>query len=143
VQIADIPRDTMQAEQSSDLTQARAFAAEWISAWNAHDLDRILSHYATDVVFLSPFAQKRVGHGRVIGHEALRAYWGPAIAPGSTLRFELIEVLVGFQALTIHYNAALPAGRSTSNGGKRRAAETFEFGADGKVVRSMACYVEA
>jgi ketosteroid isomerase-like protein len=116
-------------------TAAHAFAAEWIAAWNAHDLDRILSHYAQDVVFLSPVAQSRVGNGRVIGHDALRAYWGPAIGPGSRLRFELVEVLVGFDALTIVYNADLPAGL-----GRRRAAETFELGRDGKVVRSMACY---
>ena len=28
--------------------QANEFAAEWIEAWNAHDLDRILSHYTDD-----------------------------------------------------------------------------------------------
>ena len=31
-----------------------AFAEEWITAWNTHDLDRILSHYAEDIVFRSP-----------------------------------------------------------------------------------------
>lgn len=25
------------------------FAHEWIAAWNAHDLERILAHYADDV----------------------------------------------------------------------------------------------
>jgi ketosteroid isomerase-like protein len=34
-----------------------AFAEDWIAAWNAHDLDRVLSHYADDIVFLSPIAQ--------------------------------------------------------------------------------------
>ena len=29
-----------------------AFAAEWIAAWNAHDLDRILAHYAEGIVFV-------------------------------------------------------------------------------------------
>lgn len=30
------------------ITQAFAqqFSREWIDAWNAHDLDRVLSHYA-------------------------------------------------------------------------------------------------
>jgi hypothetical protein len=45
------------------IDDARAFAAEWIAAWNSHDLDRILSHYAGDIVFLSPFAQQLVGNG--------------------------------------------------------------------------------
>ncbi len=30
-----------------------AFAIEWEAAWNAHDLNRILAHYAEDVVFRS------------------------------------------------------------------------------------------
>jgi ketosteroid isomerase-like protein len=34
---------------------------EWIAAWNAHDLDRILAHYAEDVEFRSPFVAKLMG----------------------------------------------------------------------------------
>jgi hypothetical protein len=56
------------------IDEARAFAAEWIAAWNSHDLDRVLSHYAANIVFLSPFAQQLVGNGRVSGLPALRAY---------------------------------------------------------------------
>ena len=33
---------------------AESFAAEWIEAWNSHDLDRILSHYTDDFVMSSP-----------------------------------------------------------------------------------------
>ena len=25
------------------------FAKEWVAAWNAHDLDRVLSHYENDL----------------------------------------------------------------------------------------------
>lgn len=35
--------------------EARAFAAEWIGAWNAHDVERILGDYTDDVRFSSPF----------------------------------------------------------------------------------------
>ena len=28
--------------------EALGFAREWVAAWNAHDLGRILSHYADD-----------------------------------------------------------------------------------------------
>jgi ketosteroid isomerase-like protein len=35
-------------------SRAERFAADWIAAWNSHDLDVILSHYADDVVFHSP-----------------------------------------------------------------------------------------
>jgi hypothetical protein len=111
------------------------FAAEWIAAWNAHDIDRVLSHYSENVEFLSPVAAKRLGNGRVVGLAALRAYWSPAMKPASTLRFNLVQVLAGFQSLTIVYDAHLPGGLGT-----KRAAETFELGPTGKIVRSMACY---
>ena len=44
---------------SSDF--ARQFAAEWIAAWNSHDLERILSHYTDDFEMLSPLIIERVG----------------------------------------------------------------------------------
>lgn len=37
-----------------DADKAQAFAREWVKAWNDHDLEAILSHYADDVVFHSP-----------------------------------------------------------------------------------------
>jgi len=109
---------------------AQAFAAEWIAAWNSHDLERVLSHYSTDIVFLSPIAQAVVGDGRVIGISALRSYWGQALAARPDLKFELLDVLVGHECLTVLYR----------NHRGQHAAETFEFGADGKIVRSFACY---
>ena len=38
------------------LTQefALEFADEWIAAWNSHDLDRVLRHYAADAELTSP-----------------------------------------------------------------------------------------
>src|SRR5262245_37453016 len=108
----------------------QAFAAEWIAAWNSHDLERVLSHYSADIVFLSPVAQTVVGNGRVIGISALRSYWGKALAARPDLKFELLDVLVGHECLTIRYR----------NHRGQNAAETLEFGADGKVVRSFACY---
>ena len=43
---------------SSGVTRddAECFAADWLAAWNAHDLDAIIEHYDEDVVFSSPFA---------------------------------------------------------------------------------------
>ena len=109
---------------------AQAFAEEWLSAWNGHDLNRILSHYSPEIVFLSPIAQQRVGNGRVTGIPALRSYWAQALAAQPDLKFELAEVLVGHECLTIVYR----------NHRGTRVAETFEFGPDGKVIRSSACY---
>jgi hypothetical protein len=47
-------------EVMSTTPEPDAFAAEWIAAWNAHDLDRILSHYAADAVVRTPVAAARV-----------------------------------------------------------------------------------
>lgn len=109
---------------------AASFAGEWVSAWNSHDLDKIVSHYSFDIVFLSPLAQKRVGNGRIVGMNALRDYWGRAIEASPELRFELIEVLQGYDCLTIYYR----------NHRGQTVAETLEFGVNGKVIRSCACY---
>ena len=41
-----------------DLEWARTLATEWVAAWNSHDLERILAHYAHDVVFSSPLPDR-------------------------------------------------------------------------------------
>jgi ketosteroid isomerase-like protein len=112
------------------MMNARIFAEEWIAAWNALDIERVLSHYARDVAFLSPLAQQRVGNGRVVGIDALRAYWQGALAARPDLKFDLIDVLAGHESLTILYR----------NHRGQTAAETFEFDTDDKVIRSYACY---
>jgi len=54
--------------------EARSFAADWIEAWNSHDLDRIMTHYAEDLVLISPiaaqFAERSCGHGQGQGFVA-------------------------------------------------------------------------
>lgn len=35
--------------------RALKFAREWIEAWNAHDLQGVLSHYTDDFEMSSPF----------------------------------------------------------------------------------------
>jgi hypothetical protein len=111
-------------------TLAEDFAAHWISAWNSHDIEAILSHYGDDVVFLSPVAAQRTGNGRVIGREALRSYWSAGLTAQPELQFELDKVLIGFQTVTVLYR----------NHHNQTVAETFEFNDHGKVVSAYACY---
>jgi ketosteroid isomerase-like protein len=113
--------------------KAGEFATAWIEAWNAHDMDRILAHYAEDVTFSSPRAELIVGEGRLSGKAALEAYWRKALGRQPELRFELDEVRVGYRCLTILYR----------NHRQQRAAETFEFDESGQVTRSCACYAPA
>ena len=108
------------------------FAEEWIAAWNAHDLERILSHYSDDIVFCSPVAERLTGAGRVEGKAALRAYWGTAFQRSADLHFTLTKIYRGADTLTLAYD----------NQRGHAVSETFLFGADGKVVFAAACYAE-
>jgi len=50
---------------------------EWLTAWNAHDLERILAHYSEDAELISPFVAKLTGRseGVLRGKAALRDYF--------------------------------------------------------------------
>ena len=81
-------------------------ARDWVEAWNAHDLDRILSHYVEDVVLISPIAQARLGEARVEGKAALRAYFAKGLAARPNLTFTLNRVLEGVGSIVVDYVAA-------------------------------------
>lgn len=113
-----------------DPAHAPAFAAEWAAAWNSHDLDRILAHYAEGIVFRSRKAIPLTGAGEVRGLHALRAYWSAALARQPDLRFELVSVFAGHEMVVIVYR----------NHAGVTAAETLRFGADGLVVDAAASH---
>jgi len=110
---------------------ARAFATEWIAAWNAHDLDRVLEHYTEDVELTSPYVTRIAGEasGTVSGKSALRAYWAKALAMLPDLQFTLREVLTGVATVTLVYR-----------GHRGTVAETFRFDDAGHVRAATACY---
>lgn len=114
---------------------AAEFADEWVTAWNAKDLPAILSHYSQDIEFASPFIVLRGidPSGRVLGKEALTAYWGPALTSNPDLHFELKDVLLGVDSLAISY-------KTNAGGSERMALEVFHFNAQGEVFRSYAHY---
>jgi ketosteroid isomerase-like protein len=41
-----------------DNTEAAPFVADWLAAWNAHDVEAVLAHFADDVLFSSPIAAR-------------------------------------------------------------------------------------
>ena len=65
---------------------AAGFAAEWIAAWNAHDLQRVLSHYTDDFEMTSPKIVQIAGEpsGRLVGKAAVGAY-GPRLWPATPI----------------------------------------------------------
>ena len=112
--------------------KAETFAEEWIDAWNDRDLERVLSHYADNVEFSSPFVTAIAGEpsGVLSGKDHLSNYWEKALSLVPDLRFELESVRWGVTGLVINY------GRQDGS----TASEWFEFGKDGLVVRSFAQY---
>lgn len=114
-----------------DLAFAQHFAADWIAAWNRHDLDAVLAHYADDFEMRSPLIAHFGGEssGRLRGKAAVGAYWATALQQLPDLHFELLGVYCGVDSLLLHYQGA-----------RGPAAEVFEFGPDGKVIRAAAHY---
>jgi SnoaL-like domain len=107
------------------------FEREWIGAWNAHDIDRILSHYRDDIRFVSPFAARAgARHGEIRGLSALRDYFELGLASYPELHFQPIAALGGIRSIALHY-------RSVED---RLAIEVMELDARGHVRRAAACY---
>jgi len=115
-----------------DRSWAERFAAAWIAAWNAHDLDAILAHYTDDVVFHSPRIAVVTGDpiASVTGKDALARCWSRALALAPDLRFTLVRVYVGSDGLAIAYR----------NHRGEAAVETFVFDLRGLVTESIATY---
>ena len=111
---------------------ARNLASHWILAWNAHDLDEIMSHYREDVVLVSPVAAKILNDpsGAVKGKEALRAYFKRGLDLYPNLKFDLIDVMLGLSSVILYYK--------NQKGGK--TGEFMEVDSKGKVVWVVANY---
>ena len=112
---------------------ARAFAQQWVEGWNSRNLDRILAHYADDVILLSPIALNLLknGTGMVQGKSALRNYFQRGLEAYSDLRFVLTDVLWGIETIVTYY------GNNVRDG---KTAEVMQFNPAGKVIRVFANY---
>ena len=101
-----------------------------MSAWNAHDLDAILAHYAENIEFSSPFAAKLVGDSLVRGRPSLRDYFGRALRRFPDLHFSDLTVYPGADSVVLCY-------RSVND---LDAAETMVFDVQGQIARVWAHY---
>jgi ketosteroid isomerase-like protein len=112
--------------------QAHKFAADWIQAWNSHDLDEILSHYTEDVVLISPIAAKLLNDpsGIVRGKTALRGYFRKGLDVYPNLKFELIDVMWGVGSVVLYY--------INQNGTK--SGELMEVDSVGSITKVIANY---
>ena len=112
-----------------------AFAASWVAAWNAHDLDAVLAHFHDDVVFSSPVAARLFPEtgGVVRGRDELRRYWAEGLRRIPDLHFTVERVSAGVTILVIGYR----------NQAGALVDEVLVFGDDGLVVEGHGTYQAA
>ena len=87
---------------------ATAFAENWITSWNAHNLTEILNHYSDDIEITTPMIKMALGHDYVIlkGKVAVADYWQKALDKIPDLHFKYFTVLIKkhyFHCFFIHY----------------------------------------
>ncbi len=88
----------------------------WLEAFNAHDVDRLVSLYADDCTHTSP--KLRVlhpeTHGQLVGKPALREWWASAMKRLPGLRYQLVALTANGERVVLEYlrhapnEAALP-----------------------------------
>ena len=112
--------------------EASNLANHWIAAWNAHDLDLIMTHYDDAIELTSPVAAKLLGapDGKVLGKADVRAYFQRGLEAYPELHFRLEDVLWGVNSVVLYY----------TNQKGTRTGEFMELSANGKVARVVANY---
>ncbi|OKH53926.1 DUF4440 domain-containing protein [Calothrix sp. HK-06] len=113
-------------------SQAHTLAEHWVEAWNSHDLNIIMSHYAEYVILVSPVAAKLLDDpsGTVIGKNLLREYFKKGLEVYPNLKFELIDVMWGVSSVVLYY----------INQKATKTAEFMEVDSTGKVTKVIANY---
>jgi predicted ester cyclase len=112
--------------------KAQTLAADWVAAWNAHDLDLIMEHYEDAIELTSPVAAQILGspYGKVVGKKSLRAYFRRGLEVYPDLHFRIMDVLWGVNSLVLYY--------TNQNG--THTGEFMEVSARGKISRVVANY---
>ncbi len=115
-----------------DTAAATELAAEWIAAWNSHDLERIFGHYTDDFEMRSPLIVQRgfATAGVLRGKDAIRPYWGAGLAASPPIQFELLGAYGGVNQVVIHYKTV----------GRRYVVEVLELDDAGRIIRGSACH---
>ena len=82
-----------------------ALGRTWVEAWNARDLERVLTLYDEDAVMTSDRipALGFDATGTLRGKDALRAYWGKALALLPELHFTAIDMFVSPDSVVVFY----------------------------------------
>lgn len=112
---------------------ANEFAKDWINAWNEQDVEKVLSHYTDHFIIETPRALEVVpeSKGTVAGKEAVRKYWLASMKKRPNLHFQLLDVLVGVNGLSVYYLNTVT---------NKKAVEVMCFDRDKKVTKVIVHY---
>lgn len=114
---------------------AKKFANEWVASWNSHNIEKILEHYSDDFTIETPMAAKLFpeSNGLVVGKASVKKYWLIGLERIPNLKFEILDILIGINGLTIYYiNTAT----------NKKSVEVMSFNKDNKVNKAIVNYSE-
>lgn len=83
----------------------KEIARRWFAAFNAHDLEDLLTLYADDAEHFSPKLKIRrpETHGLIRGKDALRGWWRDAFDRLPTLRYEVVKLTADEDQVFMEY----------------------------------------
>ena len=106
---------------------------DWLDAWNHHDLDRIMQHYADNVEFTAQTVVTRWGKadGKLKGKEELRKHFSKGLTLAPDIHFTLEETLWAPNGYAVMYH------RENGN----RVLDAVELNDSGLAVKVTAYYL--
>ncbi|MDL5511232.1 nuclear transport factor 2 family protein [Arenibacter sp. M-2] len=108
------------------------FTAEWLNAWNSHNLDAIMEHYSQDIDFSSPII-KQMGikvEGNISSRNELKEYFSKALQKYPSLNFEFYHELQGVHSVVLFYKSVNDS----------LSAEYMEFDKEERICKVRAHY---
>jgi ketosteroid isomerase-like protein len=106
---------------------------DWLDAWNDHDLERIMQHYADNVEFTAQTVVTRwdKADGTLKGKEALRKHFAKGLALAPDIHFTLEEILFAPNGYAVLYH------RDNGN----RVLDAVELDDSGLAIKVTAYYL--
>ena len=111
-------------------TRMAALGRDWVAAWNARDLERVLALYAEDFEMTSDRipALGFDASGTLRGKADVRAYWSKGLTMLPNLHFELIDTFVSPDSVVVFYQ----------NERGKKICEYLRVDAEGKIKQGSA-----
>jgi|ERR1700735_2793965 ketosteroid isomerase-like protein len=106
---------------------------DWLDAWNHHDLDRIMEHYADNIEFTAETVVKRwaKADGKLKGKEELRRHFSKGLELAPDIQFTLDQILWAPNGYAVLYH------RENGN----RVLDAVELDDSGLAIKVTAYYL--